>query len=254
MVAKSVSKEMGPAWRSLCVTCLQAPLTQLQPEVPLGANGAWSPPLSTPRLPENHPKGASPERDLLCALDPRSKHRHLPPWNRSEGHQRSVSVPGTPSSTVMQFHPSTCFKIHFLESVGGVSHRIPRLSTKTFPSYPLVWDTRQLAQWQQINGWRLGSPPPRGPEVSLRASHLRTSLPPTFQEIWNTSNIRILKKKKRWKSRGLYPAPFSRWESHYDGFLKLTMHLRVAPLRLLQSDSWKSQLCDTIVAYCLAFH
>lgn len=41
-----------------------------------------------------------------------------------------------PGKTVMQFHSSRCFKIHFLESIGGVLHRIRRLSTKTFPSHP----------------------------------------------------------------------------------------------------------------------
>lgn len=246
---------MGPAWLSLCVTCLQAPPTQLQ--VPLGTNDARSPPLSTPRLPENHTKGASPERDLPCALDPRSKHRHLPPWNSSEGHQKSVSVPGTPSSAssennyaIPSFH---VLQNTFLESTGGVLSGIRRLSTEIFRSHPLVRETGQLTRGQQINGWRVWFSSRHGPEVSLRASHLWTSLPPTFQEIWNTSNIRIFKKKRERKQRTL-SSSISRCESHYDGFSKLTMYPRVAPLHRLDSDTWKSQLCDSTVAYFLAFH
>lgn len=174
MVAKSVSKEMGPAWLSFCVTCLQAPPTQLQPEVPLGTNAAQSPPLSTPRLPENHPKGASPERDLPCALNPRSKHRHLPPWNRSEGHQRSVSVTGTPSSAswensyaipFLQMLQNTLFRKHWwglTQNSEAVHQDVPITSS--------VWDTGQLAQWQQMNGWRVGSPPPVDPR--FHSGHL----------------------------------------------------------------------------------
>lgn len=144
------------------------------------------PPLSTPRLPENHPKGL-PERDLLCRLWPLDQSTGICLWNRSEGHQRSVSVPGTPSSTVMQFHPSTCFKYTFRKRWWGLTQD----SEAVHQDVPIISSGLRHSPVSSVtaNKWvkTWFSPPLVDPRALLRASHLRTSLPPTFQEIWNTS-------------------------------------------------------------------
>ena len=119
----------------------------------------------------------------------------LPPWNRSEGHQRSVSVTGTPSSAswenshaipFLHLLQNTLFRKHwwgFTQNSEAVHQDVPITSSGL-----RHWPVSSVTANKWVKSWFSS---PRGPEVSLRASHLRTSLPPTFQEIWNTSNTRI---------------------------------------------------------------